>query len=180
MRRRVPSRTCRTTSRQFRWPRVDDAQNFYPHLSGDRGCHFSYLGFGTERIAAKVAAFSHSEYLFAMDEAHHLMTVCDDLALDQYGRARQPGAGLLTVLQPSEWSDLHRWMHDQQPEWFDTHRPGNLTWRLMNAAVIDDAMLSNDLTKIRVLGGPRVLLEQSAWRSIRSRLGRIRRRLADR
>ena len=143
---------------KFRWPQVEDSQNFYPHLGGERGCHFSYLGFETSRIADKVAAFSHSEYLFAMDEADHLMTVCDALALDQYGRARQPGAGLLTVLQQSEWSDLHRWVHAQHPEWFDTHDPGNLTWRLMNAAVIDDAMRTNDLTKIRVIGGWRVLL----------------------
>lgn len=70
---------------KFRWP---DAE--HPWLEGERGGHFSYLGFNADRLAAKVAAFSHSEYLFAMEESHRLLGVADRLALDHFGRSRLP------------------------------------------------------------------------------------------
>ncbi len=157
---------------KFRWP---DGE--YAELPGERGGHFSYLGFGPERLAAKVAAFSHSEYLFAMEEAHRLLRVADELALDHFGRSRLPGAGLLTVLPPGQWSELHRWLHARRPDWFDARRPGSAVWRRVNAAVIDDAMRAQDLGQLAAVGSARVLLQPGARRVARSQLRGVRDRV---
>ena len=157
---------------KFRWP-----DHLYPELSGERGGHFSYLGFGADRLAAKVAAFSHSEYLFAMEESHRLLEVADRLALDHFGRSRLPGSGLLTVLPRTEWSELHRWLHARRPDWFDPRSPSSTTWRRVNAAVIDDAMIAQDLDQLRAVGTAKVLLQPGARRVVRSQARAIRDRL---
>lgn len=157
---------------RFRWPDVE-----YPWLEGERGGHFSYLGFGADRLAAKVAAFSHSEYLFAMEESHRLLGVADRLALDHFGRSRLPGAGLLTVLQRHEWSELHQWLHGRRPDWFDSRTMRSTTWRRINAAVIDDAMIGQDLAQLHAVGSGKVLLQPGARRVVRSQLRRVRDRM---
>lgn len=158
---------------KFRWPEDVD----YPELPGERGGHFSYLGFEADRLAAKVAAFSHSEYLFAMEESHRLLDVADRLALDHFGRSRLPGAGLLTVLPRREWSELHQWLHQRRPDWFDPSRPHSTAWRRINAAVIDDAMVSQDLDQLRTVGTVGVLRQPGARRAMRSQARALRNRL---
>lgn len=175
--RATPVRTLPANFTSFRWPDGDES---FPLLPGERGGHFSYLGFGAERLAAKLAAFSHSEFRFAQGEADRLLRVADSLALDHFGRARWDGAGLLTVLQSSEWTDLHRWLHARRPDWFDTRRRHNATWRRMNAAVIDEAMRAQDLGHLRTVGSARVLLQPGAKRVVRSQLGVYKRRLRGR
>lgn len=157
---------------KFRWP--DGA---LPDIGGVRGGHFSYLGFGADRLAKKVAAFSHSEYVFAMDEAQRLLQVADSLMLDHFGRSRLAGDGLLTVVPEAEWSPLHTWLHARRPDWFDTRSPGSTLWRRINAAVIDDAMRAQDLEQVRRVGGARVLLQPGARRVVRSRLRDLRNRM---
>ena len=144
---------------QFRWP-----EEPYSLIAGERGAHFSYMGFTAERVAEKVAAFSHSEFVFAMSEAKHLIRVSDGLALDHFGRSRLRGNGMLTVLPEPQWTDLHHWIHARRPQWFDQRSPGWDLWRQVNAAVIDDAMRRQDLDTLRIAG---------TWRSWRARAARI-------
>ena len=110
--RATPVRMFPENFTRFRWP--EDGS--FPLLPGERGGHFSYLG-SDPRPAAKLAAFSHSEFAFAQDEAARLLRVADSLVLDHFGRSRLHGNGMLTVLP--EWTDLHRWLHARRPDWFD-------------------------------------------------------------
>ena len=168
----TPVATLPSDFTKFRWP-----DEVYPELGGERGGHFSYLGFGADRLAAKVAAFSHAEYLFAMEESHRLLSVADRLALDHFGRSRLPGAGILTVLPVAQWSELHHWLHARRPDWFEPRKPRGATWRRVNAAVIDDAMVGQDLAQLRTVGSVRALLQPGARRVLRSRLRGVRERL---
>ncbi|WP_165354270.1 hypothetical protein [Nocardioides glacieisoli] len=172
--RATPVSTLPANFTSFRWP---EGEASFPDLAGERGGHFSYLGFTADRLASKLAAFSHSEFVFAKDAADHLLTVSDALVLDHFGRSRLPGGGLLTVLASPEWSDLHRWLYARRPEWFDERRPPNAIWRRINAAAIDDAMREQHLGRLERVGGPSVLREPATKRVIRSQLGPFKRRL---
>ena len=172
--RATPVSRLPTDFTSFRWP-ADKAS--FPDVAGERGGHFSYLGFTADRLASKLAAFSHSEFVFAKDAADHLLAVSDALVLDHFGRSRLPGDGLLTVLASQEWSDLHRWLHARRPDWFDQRQPPNGLWRRINAAAIDDAMREQHLGRLKRVGGPAVLREPAAKRMVRSQLGPYKRKL---
>ena len=174
--RATPVATLPPDFTKFRWPE-DDAGADFPLLDGQRGGHFSYLGFGPDRLAKKLVAFSHSEFSFAETEAKRLLTVSDTLVLDHFGRSRLPGNGLLTVLPEKDWTDLHRWLHAHRPDWFDTSRTPPTTWRRVNAAVIDEAMRAQDLRPLRHLGRVSVLTQPGARRAVRTQLGIYKRRL---
>lgn len=51
------------------------------------------------------------------------------------------------------------------------------TWRRVNAAVIDDAMIGQDLSQLRAVGSGKVLLQPGARRVVRSELRKVRDRL---
>lgn len=161
---------------KFRWP-TEDPPPELPLVDGERGGHFSYLGFGPDRLAAKLSAFSHSEFVFAKEESERLLAVADSLVLDHFGRSRLPGAGLLTVLPEERWTDLHRWIHERRPDWFGKSRVGNTMWRRINAAVIDDAMRAQEIVPLQNIGRLGVLVQPGVNRAVRTQLGIYKRRL---
>lgn len=160
---------------QFRWPELP-----YEVLGGERGAHLSFMGFTPHQLAKKLAAFSHSEYLFAAAEAERLIKVSDALALDHFGRSRLRGAGLLTVMPQSEWTGIHRWLRERRPEWFATPSRTSDLWRRINAAVIDDAMRAQDLDMLKKIGRLGVLRQPGARRVMRSQVGAARRAVRSR
>ena len=85
LRRRHRLRRCRTTSPSSAGPTQST-----PGLRVSGADTSATSASDADRLAAKVAAFSHSEYLFAMEESQRLLGVADRLALDHFGRSRLP------------------------------------------------------------------------------------------
>lgn len=148
------------------------------HLPGTPGAHLSFMGFGAADLAAKLLAFSHTEYQFAASAAERVVAVSDALALDHFGRSRARGGGVLTYVAPSDESELHGWLRLRRPEWFGTRPKAASTWRAMSAAAIDEAMGSHDASRLAALGTLSTLRSPAARRllvvQVRTVLGRIR------
>ena len=140
--RATPVRTLPADFTKFRWPDGDASS---PPLSTGSAVVTSATSDSVpDRLAAKLAAFSHSEFVFAKEEADRLLTVADSLALDHFGRSRSRAEGCSPCCILGEWTDLHRWFTPAVPTG-STRAETHTMWRRMNAAVIDDAMRAQDL-----------------------------------
>ena len=157
--------------------RMDDHGS---ELVGTPGAHLSFMGFGAADLAAKLLAFSHTEYQFAAAAAERVVVVSDALALDHFGRSRSRGGGVLTYISPSDETELHGWLRVRRPEWFGDRPRAARMWRAMSAAALDEAMASNDASRLASLGSLSTLHSPAARQllvlRIRSVLGRIRHR----
>ncbi|MBL0749130.1 hypothetical protein [Nocardioides baculatus] len=149
-----------------------------PEVTGERGAHLSFMGFDAAALAAKLLAFSHTEYQFAASAAERVLGVSDDMALDHFGRSRARGGGVLTYVAPPDESELHGWLRSRRPEWFGSRPKAVHVWRAMSAAALDEAMSSHDASKLADLGAWGTVRSPSARRLLvlraRAALGRIR------
>lgn len=148
-------------------------------LRGAPGAHLSFMGFGADELAAKLRAFSHTEFRFAADLAGHVLDVADRLALDHFGRADLRGRGVLSVLTRQEEGEVHAWLRPRRPEWFGPRPRAARAWREMNAAVIHVAMEQQDPDLLARLGPTTTVRHPAAQRALvrraRTVVGRVRR-----
>lgn len=150
----------------------------YPEVTGVPGAHLSFMGFDAADLAAKLLAFSHTEYQFAASAAERVLGVSDDMALDHFGRSRARGGGVLTYVPQSDESELHIWLRNRRPEWFGARPRAAEVWRAMSAAALDEAMTSQDASRLAAIGVRGTLRSPAARRlfvlRVRTELGRIR------
>lgn len=98
----------------------------YPLVSGEPGAHLSYVGMTATDVRRKYQAFSHGELDRDSVASEEFLAFADYFHISHIGRALEPGAGLLTVVQPSDFTDLQRAAFAQHPEWFSldlVHQP---------------------------------------------------------
>ena len=148
-------------------------------MQGAPGAHLSYMGFSPGDMAAKLLAFSHTEFQFAVPAAERVLAVSDALALDHFGRSTARGRGVLSFVGLSGESELHTWLRSRRPQWFGDRPVATRMWREMSAAALDEAMSSSDVARLNGLGVADTLRSRGAHRALvrRSRqvLGQVRR-----
>lgn len=138
----------------------------YRNVTGEPGVHATYMAYSGEQLVKKLQSFSHTEYLFLVPQADHLISVSDRLALDHLGRNRFAGHGLLTHEAPEQWSPLQRWLASRRPSWFADRPPRSpRAWRLAQAGVLDAAMERQSLDLLSVFGTPQILAHPVARRA---------------
>ncbi len=149
-----------------------------PHLPGTPGAHLSYMGFNADQLAAKLTAFSHTEFQFAVPAAERVLSVSDGLALDHFGRSDVTGRGVLSVISIREEGEVHAWLRPRRPEWFGASPRATRAWREMSAAVLHSAMSSQDAALLGRLGVVTTLRHRAARRALvrraRQVAGRVR------
>lgn len=138
-------------------------------LAGGHGAHLSFMGFGAEQLAAKLRAFSHTEFAFAAAAAGRVLDLSDRLALDHFGRADLRGRGVLTVVPEQDQGEVQAWLRPRCPEWFGPRPHATRAWREMNAAVLHDAMQQQDSGLLTRLGPATTLRHPAAHQALRLR-----------
>jgi hypothetical protein len=98
----------------------------YPLVSGEPGAHLSYVGMTAADVRRKYQAFSHGELDRDEVASDDFLAFADHFHISHIGRALEPGAGLLEVVQPEDFTDLQRSAFEAYPEWFSLqpiHQP---------------------------------------------------------
>lgn len=98
----------------------------YPLVSGEPGAHLSYVGMTAADVRRKYQAFSHGELDRDEVASDDFLAFADYFHISHIGRALEPGAGLLEVVQPEQFTDLQRSAFEAYPEWFSlepVHQP---------------------------------------------------------
>lgn len=93
----------------------------YPLVEGEPGAHLSYVGMGPEDIRRKYQAFSHGELDRDELSSEAFLAFADMFHISHIGRALEPGAGLLSVLEESDFTELQREVMVAHPGWIDTN-----------------------------------------------------------
>lgn len=135
-------------------------------LQGVPGAHLSYMGFSPADLAAKLLAFSHTEFQFSVPAAARVLAVSDSLALDHFGRSAARGRGVLSFVAPAAESELHTWLRTRRPEWFGDRPLATRMWREMSAAALDEAMSSSDAARLNGLGVADTLRSRASHRAL--------------
>lgn len=91
-----------------------------PHLAGEPGGHFSYLGHRPETLAGKYASFSHAELDFPEASSPRVLHAADRFVVDHIGLVSSPGRGLLTPVPTEDFSTVQRMLYELRPDWFGT------------------------------------------------------------
>jgi beta-1,4-mannosyl-glycoprotein beta-1,4-N-acetylglucosaminyltransferase len=97
-------------------PRI--RRGHYPLVAGEPGAHFSYVGMGASDIRKKYQAFSHGELDRDDVASEDFLGFADYFHISHLGRALEPGAGLLRVVQPQDFTDIQQRAYEWYPEWF--------------------------------------------------------------
>jgi hypothetical protein len=92
----------------------------YPLVMGEPGAHLSYVGMTAGDIRRKYQAFSHGELDREELSSEDFLAFADKFHISHIGRALEPGAGLLTVVQEADFTELQREALTQFPHWIDT------------------------------------------------------------
>lgn len=90
----------------------------YPLVAGEPGAHLSYVGMTAADVRRKYQAFSHGELDRDSVASEEFLAFADYFHISHVGRALEPGAGLLTVVQPSEFTGLQHAAYAKYPQWF--------------------------------------------------------------
>jgi hypothetical protein len=90
----------------------------YPLVGGEPGAHLSYVGMTAADVRRKYQAFSHGELDRDSVASEEFLAFADYFHISHIGRALEPGAGLLTVVQPADFTGLQRAAFDKYPSWF--------------------------------------------------------------
>jgi hypothetical protein len=99
-------------------PRI--RRGHYPLVAGEPGAHLSYVGMSAGDIRRKYQAFSHGELDREELSSESFLAFADRFHISHIGRALEPGAGLLTVVQEADFTELQREALAQFPHWIDT------------------------------------------------------------
>ena len=91
----------------------------YPLVEGEPGAHLSYVGMDSVGVRRKYQAFSHGELDREELSSEAFLSLADEFHISHIGRALEPGAGLLTVVQPKDFTELQKEAFEQNPSWFD-------------------------------------------------------------
>ena len=112
----------------------------YPLVGGEPGAHLSYVGMDAEGVRRKYQAFSHGELDREELSSEAFLSFADSFHISHIGRALEPGAGLLSVVQEPDFTDLQKNAVVQFPRWFDLapvthprHRRAVASWLLFLA-----------------------------------------------
>ena len=90
----------------------------YPMAEGEPGAHFSYVGMSSSDVRRKYQAFSHGELDRDEMASDEFLGFADHFHISHLGRALDPGAGLLTVVQPADFTSVQKLAFKQNPNWF--------------------------------------------------------------
>ena len=91
----------------------------YPFVGGEPGVHLSYVGMDSSDVRKKYRSFSHGELDREELSSESFLSFADDFHISHIGRALEPGAGLLTVVEPEDLTNLQTAAFEQNPSWFD-------------------------------------------------------------
>jgi hypothetical protein len=112
----------------------------YPLVAGEPGAHLSYVGMGATDIRKKYQAFSHGELDRDEVASDDFLDFADYFHISHLGRALEPGAGLLRVVPPQDFTDVQQRAYEWHPEWFSLeaigqprHRRLVASWLLFSA-----------------------------------------------
>ena len=112
----------------------------YPLVGGEPGAHLSYVGMNSTGVRKKYQAFSHGELDREELSSEAFLSFADDFHISHIGRALERGAGLLTVVQPENFTEVQKDAFEQYPAWFDfapvskpLHRRLVASWLLFSA-----------------------------------------------
>jgi hypothetical protein len=98
----------------------------YPRVGGEPGAHFSYVGMTAADVRRKYQAFSHGELDRDEMASDEFLGFADFFHISHLGRALEPGAGLLTVVQPPDFTSVQKQAFEHHPAWFSLdpiHQP---------------------------------------------------------
>ena len=98
----------------------------YPLVSGEPGAHLSYVGMTASDVRRKYQAFSHGELDRDEMASDEFLGFADYFHISHLGRALEPGAGLLRVIQPAKFTSVQNMAFEQHPSWFSldpVHQP---------------------------------------------------------
>lgn len=138
----------------IRWRRDTDQHQ----VRGERGGHFSYIGFNQHQLAEKYAAFSHEEFDFPAASSPLLLRVADWAKVDHLGVPSADG-GLLTLEPQPRWSRLQRELHGLRPDWFDlADRPPPEPLRRAAGVWITDVVQLRDRQASLLMEHPRSVM----------------------
>lgn len=98
----------------------------YPLVSGEAGAHLSYVGMTATDVRRKYQAFSHGELDRDEMASDEFLGFANHFHISHLGRALEPGAGLLRVIQPANFTSVQNMAFEQHPSWFSLdpiHQP---------------------------------------------------------
>ncbi len=90
----------------------------YPLVEGEPGAHLSYVGMNAGDVRRKYQAFSHGELDRDDVASEDFLGFADFFHISHLGRALEPGAGLLQVAKPADFTSVQRAALERHPEWF--------------------------------------------------------------
>ena len=90
----------------------------YPFVEGEPGAHLSYVGMSPADVRRKYQAFSHAELDRDEMASEEFLSFADFFHISHLGRALEPGAGLLTVIQLPDFTSVQKQAFEQHPSWF--------------------------------------------------------------